>query len=33
MGKGFLDRPLYQADIQVVFSLDLKLFIYQVSRL
>ena len=30
MGKGFLDRPLYQADIQVVLSLNLKLFIYQV---
>ena len=33
MGKGFLDRPLYQAHIQVVLSLSLKLFIYQVSRL
>lgn len=30
MGKGFLDPPLYQADIQVVLSLNLKLFIYQV---
>ena len=27
MGKGFLDPPLYQAHIQVVLSLNLKLFI------